>query len=76
MFHSHHLETLPYPISPNDVHLYEDQLQMNINVFYFFDDERRARNPLLIRRKNYQSVANLLFRKNHYAPITSIPRLF
>ena len=26
MFQRHHLDALPYPISPNDVHLYEDQL--------------------------------------------------
>ena len=38
MFHRHNLDTLLYPISPNDVHLYEDQLQMNINVFSFFDN--------------------------------------
>ena len=35
MFHRHNLGTLPYPISPNDVHLYEDLLQININVFSF-----------------------------------------
>ena len=33
IFYRNRLETLPYPISPNDVLLYEDQLQMNINVF-------------------------------------------
>ena len=38
MFQRHHLDALPYPISPNDVHLYEDQLQLNINIFSFFDD--------------------------------------
>ena len=35
MFHRNHLDTIPYPISPNDVYLYEDQLQMNINVIGF-----------------------------------------
>ena len=49
---------------------------MNINVFSFFDDEGRARHPLVISRKNYERVANLLYWKEHYAPITSIPRLF
>ena len=47
------ISTLYYTISPNDVHLYEDQLQMNINVFSFFDDESRARHPLVISRKNH-----------------------
>ena len=49
---------------------------MNINVFSFFDDEGRARHPLLISRKNYDCVANLLYWKEHYAPIKSISRLF
>ena len=49
---------------------------MNINVFFFFDDEGRARHPLVISRKNYERVANLLYWKEHCAPITSIPRLF
>ena len=56
--------TLPYPISPNDVHLYEDQLQMNINVFSFFDDEGRARHPMVISRKNYERKVNLLYWRN------------
>ena len=76
MFDRHHLDALPYPISPNDVPLYEDQLQMNINVFSFFDDEGRARHSLVISRKNHKRVANLLYWKQHYAPITSIPRLY
>ena len=76
MFQRHHLDTLPYPIAPSDVHLYEDQLQMNINVFSFFDDDGRACYPLVISRKNYDRVANLLYWRDHYAPMTSIPRVF
>ena len=49
---------------------------MNINVFSFFDDEGRARYPMVISRKYYDREANLLYWKEHYAPITSIPRLF
>ena len=49
----HHIDTLLYPISPNDLRLYEDQLQININVFSFFDDEGRKRHPLVISRKSY-----------------------
>ena len=61
MFQRYHLHTLPYPISPYDVHLYENQLQMNINEFFVFDDEGRSRYPLVISRKNYERVANLLY---------------
>ena len=35
MFHRNNLDTLPYRISPNDVYLYEDLLQISINVFSF-----------------------------------------
>ena len=76
MFHSNHLDTIPYQISPNNVHQYEDQLQMNINVFSFFDDEGRARHPLVTSRTNHERVANLLYWKQHYTLIISISRLF
>ena len=48
MFERNNLADLPYPIPPIDVHLYQDQLQININVFSFFDDEGKARHPLYI----------------------------
>ena len=76
MFHRNYLDTIPYPITPIDVHLYEDQLQININLLSCFDDEGRARHPLVISCKTHDRVANLLYWKQHYAPITSIPRLF
>ena len=75
MIQRHHLETLPYFISPNDVNLYIDQLQKNMNVFAFFDDDGRARHPLITSRKIHEQVANLLNWKEHYALITSLPRL-
>ena len=58
MFQRHHLDILYYPILPNDAHLYEDQLQINIDVFSYFDDEGRVRHPLVISRKNYEREAN------------------
>ena len=39
MFERNNLDNLPYPIKPSDVSNYEDILQININVFSFFDDE-------------------------------------
>ena len=64
MFQHYNLDTFLNPISPNDVHLYEDHLQMNLNVL-FFDDKGRARYPLVISRKNYERVANILYWKEH-----------
>ena len=76
MFHRNNLDILPYPSLPNDVHLYVDFLQMNINLFFFCDDEGRVCHPLVNSRKNFDNVANLLYWKEHYPQITSIPRLF
>ena len=76
MFEQNNFVNLPYLIPPNDVHLYEDQLKININVFSFFDDEGKARHPLFISKKQYPRIANLLYWNEHYAPIIDIPRLF
>ena len=61
MFQSHHFDTLLYQILIKDVHLFEDQIQMNINAFFLFNDKGRARHPLVNSRKNYERVANLLY---------------
>ena len=76
MFQINYFDTLPYPISPNDVHLYEDQLEININVFSYFDNKCHARHALIISLKYYERVANLLYWNNPYEPISSISRLF
>ena len=75
MFENNGLADLPYPIIPNDVHLYEDQLQTNINLFSFFDDEGKALHPLFSSRKQYARTANLMYWDEHYAPITDVTRL-
>ena len=76
MFIRYHLDMLPYPISPNDVHQYQDQLQMNSNLFSFYDDVGRVRHLIVISRKNYERVANLFYWKELYEPITNIHQLF
>ena len=75
MFVRNNHDDLPYPISPRDVHQYEDRLKTNINLFSFFD-EGKARYPLYSSRTNYQLAANLLYWNEHYAPIKNISRLF
>ena len=61
MFVRNKLADLPYPISPRDVHLYEDRLETSINLYTFFDDEGRAFHPLFISRTNYKRMADLLY---------------
>ena len=61
MFQRNHLDTLPYLILPNNVHLYKDQLQINITAFFVFDKDGRARHPVVISRKTHEILANLLY---------------
>ena len=63
-----------YPIAPSNVHLYEDQLQININILSFVDDEGRVRHLLIISRKIHKRVANLVFEKKtmRKSPASSI----
>ena len=61
MFQLNHIDIFYYSILPKDVRYYENQLQMKINVFSVFDDECRARHPLVISRINHKRVANLLY---------------
>ena len=76
IFNRHHLATISYPIATNNVNLCKDSIQININAFSCFDDIGNTRYPLVVNRINYECVVNLLYCKNHYALITSIPRLF
>ena len=76
MFDRNNLHDLPIPIKHSDVSNYEDILQININVFSFFDDEGKARYPMFISRKNYARWANLLNWDGHFAPIKNIDKLF
>ena len=74
MFIRYHLDMLSYHISPINVYQYENQLQININVFSFLDDESRASLLMVISRNTYERKVNLLYRMQHYAPITILNR--
>ena len=76
IFRDHMLSDLLDPIPPNNVYLYEDQLQSNLNVFSLFDDEEKAWHQLFMSKKLYPRIANLLYWYEHYASITDIPRLY
>ena len=65
IFQRNDLTDLTYPISPNDVDIDEDQLQIIINVFSFLEDKGKARHPLFISKKLYPRTANLLYWDKH-----------
>ena len=72
MFERNYLADFPYPIGPQNVHLYVDLLKINIYVYTFSDDEGTGQHRLFIIRKVYQSKAKLLYLDKHYAPISNI----
>ena len=44
---------------------------MNITVLFFFDDEGCVCHLLVITRKNYKRVANMLYWNNHHVSIAN-----
>ena len=76
-FTDEHLDELKYPINPFDVPKMEDQLNLKINLFSFFDDEGQGRYPLYIsQRETFLREINLLYWDGHYAWIRNINGLF
>ena len=71
LFAKYHLDQIQYPVEIEQIADIEDQLQLNINVFSFFDDEGRARYPMLVSEKQYNKCIDLLYWDAHYAYIHS-----
>ncbi len=66
-FEEFKLDNLAYPISPEDVPAIEEQIQINVNVYSFFDDEGMGKYPLYVSRRNFESFVDLLYWDGHYA---------
>ena len=70
------MNQLEYPVNPTDLPDIEQQLQISINVFSYFDDLGRARYPLYISKRDYPTQIDLLYFNEHYAWIKNFSRLF
>ena len=55
------LDKIQYPVTINQIPEIEDQVQVCINVFTFWDDEGRARTPVYISSKPYNKTIDLLY---------------
>ena len=62
------LHAIDYPVTPDQIPRLEEQLNLRINVFTFFDDEGKGRHPLYISKQNaaLQEI-DLLYWNEHYA---------
>ena len=63
------LDTLFYPIDPQQVPEIEDKLGIRINLFSFFDDKGEARYPLYVSKKDFVDEVDLLYWPGHYVLI-------
>ncbi|KAF0146965.1 MAG: hypothetical protein FD188_3559 [Ignavibacteria bacterium] len=62
------LDTISYPVEPSEVPVLEEQLNLKINVFSFYDDLGKARYPLYVsKREYYRKEIDLLYWDGHYA---------
>jgi hypothetical protein len=75
-FETENLHTLNYPVDPLTIRDIEEQLNLKINIFTFFDDEGKGRVPFYVsRREEFSQEINLLYWDHHYAWIHDISRL-
>ncbi|KAF0146940.1 MAG: hypothetical protein FD143_3161, partial [Ignavibacteria bacterium] len=62
------LDRISYPVEPTDVPMIEEQLNLKINIFSFYDDTGKARYPLYVsKREHYTKEIDLLYWGGHYA---------
>ena len=62
------LNTIQYPVSPDQICEIEQRLNLKINVFSFFDDEGKGRFPLYISKQSSNVLeVDLLYWNQHYA---------
>ena len=66
LFHDKGLDKIQYPVSIADIPAVEDQLHLNINVFTFFDDAGRARQPLYTSKKIFLDFIFLHYFDEHF----------
>ena len=73
-FAEHGLDQIEYPVEPAAIPQLEDRLQINLNVFMFFDDEGKGKYPFYVSRKHFPVSIDLLHWAGHYAWIKNFER--
>ena len=60
-FQTYGLQGIRYPVEIADIPAIEELLQVRINLFTFFDDQGRARQPIYVSKKEFQKEIDLLY---------------
>ncbi len=68
------LNRIQYPVEPERITQIEEALQVQINLYTFFDDEGKGRLPLVISKRNFRRSVDLLYWRGHYAWIRTFSR--
>ena len=76
MFERNHLLDLINPIAPQDVHLYEDLLQINIYVYSFSDYEGNGRHQLFTSKNNTKEKQSCCTGMSIMLPSTTLHVLY
>ena len=50
LFHKRGLDEIHYPVAIQDIPAIEDKIRISINVFSFYDDAGRARQPIYVSK--------------------------
>ena len=75
-FQAERLNSIEYPVQPEQIPAIEETLNLKLNVFSFYDDQGKARYPLYIsKRTQFHKEIDLLYWKEHYAWIKNFSRM-
>ena len=75
-FHQHSLNSIKYPVLPNDIFTLEERLRLRINLFSFEDALGYKRFAMYISKMSFKMEINLLLWYGRYAWIKHFSRLF
>ena len=75
-FDEHHLNDIEYPVHPTAMPELEENIDLSINLYSYFDDICKAIYPLYISRHDSPRHIDLLYFNGHYAWIKNVSRLF
>ena len=70
-FIQHNLDSIKYPVLPNEIPELEDKLKLRINLFSFDNAFNYKRYSLYISKRYYNEKINLLFWDGRYAWINN-----
>ena len=66
-FEQYRLDQIEYPVRVEQIPELEEQIQINLCIYSYFDDEGKGRYPIYVSKKQHEKTIDLLYFDEHYA---------